>query len=99
MVNEGTSVNREQELLTTDNNPEYKTDVTSFLFVNSILPTSVFLAFVESYYISMYLYHLIYMHRGRKGWKYYDLLKVEKQILHSMQILDGIKIKMYNQNW
>ena len=23
----------------------------------------------------------------------------EKQILHSMQILDGIKIKMYNQNW
>lgn len=67
MVNEGTSVNREQELLTTDNNPEYKTDVTSFLCVNLILPTSVFLAFVESYYISMYLYHLICMHRGRKG--------------------------------
>ena len=38
-------------MLTTDNNPEYKTDVTSFLFVNLILPTSVFLAFVESYYL------------------------------------------------
>ena len=72
MVNEGTSVNREQELLTTDNNPEYKTDVTSFLCVNLILPTSVFLAFVESYniyiqvyvsshmYLSMYILYIIY---------------------------------------
>ena len=61
MVNEGTSVNREQELLTTDNNPEYKTDVTSFLCINLILPASVCLAFVESYNIYTSICIILYV--------------------------------------